>query len=190
MEISVTRNNLWYNNNLISTTGTAQPDNHNVRYRLVENTGTCLFVLAGMTVTETLDPRMVCPFFDVFCPYLPEKLRKPLRFGVRHEDVSILCPNNVLDTIVCLAWLALTEEIAWRPRVWTSIPNQILWKSLLPPGSRQCVAWDYEARTLAVCVSILAWQSLIKIAWRYQNKSKGLDSTLCRLNCCSVHIWA
>ncbi|OWF48465.1 sodium-coupled monocarboxylate transporter 1-like [Mizuhopecten yessoensis] len=44
----------------------------------------------GATKPEELDPRLICAFFDEFCPWLPEKTRKRLRFGVRHgeEDVK------------------------------------------------------------------------------------------------------
>ncbi|KAH3829736.1 hypothetical protein DPMN_102964 [Dreissena polymorpha] len=38
----------------------------------------------GIQDPQELDPKLVCPFFDVFCPYLPKRLRRPLRFGVRH----------------------------------------------------------------------------------------------------------
>ncbi|XP_060071549.1 sodium-coupled monocarboxylate transporter 1-like [Ylistrum balloti] len=42
----------------------------------------------GATKTEELDPRLICPFFDVFFPCLPEKTRKWLRFGVRHGELQ------------------------------------------------------------------------------------------------------
>lgn len=35
-----------------------------------------------------LDPRVICPFFDVFMPFLPESFRCKARCGVRHGDVS------------------------------------------------------------------------------------------------------
>ena len=41
----------------------------------------------GPTDTKTLNPKLICPVFDVFFPWLPEKIRKPLRFGVRHGEV-------------------------------------------------------------------------------------------------------
>ncbi|XP_069124075.1 sodium-coupled monocarboxylate transporter 1-like isoform X1 [Argopecten irradians] len=52
--------------------------------------GLLISFITGATKTKELNPRLICPFFDVFFPCLPEKLRKKLRFGVRHgeEDVK------------------------------------------------------------------------------------------------------
>lgn len=36
-----------------------------------------------------MDPKLFCPIFDVFCPFLPEKIRKPLRFGVQYDKVRV-----------------------------------------------------------------------------------------------------
>ena len=49
--------------------------------------GLLLFLFSGATDPKTLNPKLICPFFDVFFPFLPEKIRKPLRFGVRHGEV-------------------------------------------------------------------------------------------------------
>lgn len=50
--------------------------------------GLIVSFITGYTKPETLDPRLICPVFDVFFPYLPENLRKKLRFGVRHGKES------------------------------------------------------------------------------------------------------
>lgn len=50
--------------------------------------GLLVSFITGHTKPETLDPRLICPFFDVVCPWLPEKIRKRLRFGVRHGEVE------------------------------------------------------------------------------------------------------
>ena len=52
--------------------------------------------IPGATDTSTLNPQLICPVFDIFFPYLPEKIRKPLRFGVRHGEVSHVATNTVL----------------------------------------------------------------------------------------------
>ena len=49
-----------------------------------------VYNVSGPTDPETLDPKLICPVFDVFCWWLPEKTRKSLRFGVKHEVVSFL----------------------------------------------------------------------------------------------------
>lgn len=45
-------------------------------------------IILGPQDPKELDPRLICPLFDILFPYLPEKIRKPLRFGVRHDEVS------------------------------------------------------------------------------------------------------
>jgi hypothetical protein len=46
------------------------------------------YFLLGYTRPSTLDPRLICPVFDVIFPFLPEKILKPLRFGVPHKKVK------------------------------------------------------------------------------------------------------
>ncbi|XP_067673778.1 sodium-dependent multivitamin transporter-like [Haliotis asinina] len=43
--------------------------------------------ITGHTRASTVDPRLICPIFDIIFPFcfLPECIRKPLRFGVNHE---------------------------------------------------------------------------------------------------------
>ncbi|CAC5373186.1 unnamed protein product [Mytilus coruscus] len=42
--------------------------------------------IMGSNDPKSVDPRLICPIFDVLCPYLPERFRKPLRFGIIHKD--------------------------------------------------------------------------------------------------------
>lgn len=48
--------------------------------------GLIISFITGYTRPETLNPKLICPVFDELFPYLPEKIRKPLRFGVRHGE--------------------------------------------------------------------------------------------------------
>ncbi|XP_060555334.1 sodium-dependent multivitamin transporter-like [Ruditapes philippinarum] len=65
---------------------------YTVSYMWYSGIGVCTVVVVGMIVslitgitdTSKLNPKLICPIFDVFFPFLPEKWRKPLRFGVRH----------------------------------------------------------------------------------------------------------
>ena len=41
--------------------------------------------MTGYTRAKNVDPRLMCPIFDVIFPWLPESVRKPLRFGVRYD---------------------------------------------------------------------------------------------------------
>lgn len=49
--------------------------------------GLIVSFITGPTDPKTLNPKLICPFFDVFFPCLPEKIRKKLRFGVRHGEI-------------------------------------------------------------------------------------------------------
>ena len=46
---------------------------------------------SGHKKPKDVDPRLIVPLCDVIFPfcYLPEKIRKPLRFGIEHEGVRI-----------------------------------------------------------------------------------------------------
>uniref|UniRef100_A0A0B7APP5 Sodium-coupled monocarboxylate transporter 1 n=1 Tax=Arion vulgaris TaxID=1028688 RepID=A0A0B7APP5_9EUPU len=54
---------------------------------------TCIVVglgvsfLTGPSNPSELDPRLICPLFDLLFPYLPESILKHLRFGVNHGQV-------------------------------------------------------------------------------------------------------
>ncbi|XP_053394400.1 sodium-dependent multivitamin transporter-like [Mercenaria mercenaria] len=67
---------------------------YTVSYMWYSGIGVCTVVVVGMLVsiitgvtdTSKLNPKLICPFFDIFFPFLPESWRKPLRFGVRHGE--------------------------------------------------------------------------------------------------------
>ncbi|XP_071129767.1 sodium-coupled monocarboxylate transporter 2-like [Mytilus edulis] len=64
-------------------------------------TAVLIVVFVGMIVTmitgkkdpKTIDARLICPVFDVVFPYLPEKILKPLRFGVNHKGKYEIKPT-------------------------------------------------------------------------------------------------
>ncbi|CAG5123374.1 unnamed protein product, partial [Candidula unifasciata] len=47
--------------------------------------GLIVSFITGATKPTELDARVICPIFDILFPFLPESIRKPLRFGVVHE---------------------------------------------------------------------------------------------------------
>lgn len=49
--------------------------------------GLIVSFITGAKKPKDLDPRLICPIFDIVFPlsFLPECIRKPLRFGVVHE---------------------------------------------------------------------------------------------------------
>ncbi|KAK3579427.1 hypothetical protein CHS0354_028225 [Potamilus streckersoni] len=49
--------------------------------------GLIVSFITGKTNPSTLNPKLICPFFDIFFPWLPDKCLQFLRFGVRHEGV-------------------------------------------------------------------------------------------------------
>ncbi|CAG2223366.1 SLC5A6 [Mytilus edulis] len=48
--------------------------------------GLIVSFMTGYTDPKSVDARFICPIFDVLCPYLPEKILKPLRFGIVHKN--------------------------------------------------------------------------------------------------------
>ncbi|XP_076458281.1 sodium-coupled monocarboxylate transporter 1-like [Babylonia areolata] len=52
---------------------------------LVWGVGMAVSLCTGLTRPTSLDARLILPFFDKLFPYLPEKILKPLRFGIVHE---------------------------------------------------------------------------------------------------------
>lgn len=52
---------------------------------LVWGFGMTVSAFTGLVKPRTLDPRLIIPIFDLMFPYLPEKILKPLRFGIVHE---------------------------------------------------------------------------------------------------------
>ncbi|KAH3695821.1 hypothetical protein DPMN_083279 [Dreissena polymorpha] len=63
----------------------------------------CVSFLTCHTDPKTIDSRLMCPIFDVLFPWLPEKIRKPLRFGVIYGRTDE--PNGDfkvrLDDVTC-----------------------------------------------------------------------------------------
>lgn len=65
-------------------------------------TAVLIVVVVGMTVSlitgkndpRTIDARLICPIFDVVFPYLPERILKPLRFGVNHKGKYDIKPTQ------------------------------------------------------------------------------------------------
>ncbi|CAG2198860.1 SLC5A6 [Mytilus edulis] len=47
--------------------------------------GLIVSFITGPTRAADLDPKLICPLFDILFPYLPEKIKKPMRFGVNHK---------------------------------------------------------------------------------------------------------
>ncbi|KAL4240918.1 Sodium-coupled monocarboxylate transporter 1 [Mactra antiquata] len=47
--------------------------------------GLIVSFITGRQDPTKIDARLICPLFDIVFPFLPEKARKPLRFGVKHE---------------------------------------------------------------------------------------------------------
>ncbi|KAH9498360.1 hypothetical protein Btru_008087 [Bulinus truncatus] len=50
--------------------------------------GLVVSFITGYTKPKDVDPKLICPIFDIIFPFsfLPECIRKPLRFGVNHKD--------------------------------------------------------------------------------------------------------
>ncbi|WAQ97427.1 SC5A6-like protein [Mya arenaria] len=55
---------------------------------VVVGVGLIVSFFTGPRKPSELDPRLQIPLFDKICPFLPEKILKPLRFGVRYEDIK------------------------------------------------------------------------------------------------------
>ena len=56
--------------------------------------------VSGPPKPEELDPKLISPLFDILPPFrfLPERWRKPLRFGVIHEGVCIFVSLSFIYT--------------------------------------------------------------------------------------------
>ncbi|XP_021352347.1 sodium-dependent multivitamin transporter-like [Mizuhopecten yessoensis] len=62
--------------------------------------GIIVSLITGRTDPKSLDPRLICPIFDVFLPFLPERWRRRLWFGVRHDEVKDDKPVNDIELAV------------------------------------------------------------------------------------------
>ncbi|XP_046554577.1 sodium-coupled monocarboxylate transporter 2-like [Haliotis rubra] len=98
---------------------------------VVSVVGSIVSLLTGPVKPESVDPRLVCPLFDKLLPFLPERVLKPLRFGVdyegkysetatdhhQHEDVS-----EMKDKFISLRHTAENtdehaEDLTWNKRL-------------------------------------------------------------------------
>ncbi|KAK3582707.1 hypothetical protein CHS0354_013059 [Potamilus streckersoni] len=52
--------------------------------------GLIVSFVTGRTKANEMDPRLMAPLFDIIFPFLPEKILKPLRFGVRYNMIKHL----------------------------------------------------------------------------------------------------
>lgn len=77
--------------------------------------GMIVSLITGVTDTTKLNPKLICPFFDIFFPFLPERWRKPLRFGVRHGEELEEFEQKKEEKKERLASLSLDEEIRAAP---------------------------------------------------------------------------
>ncbi|XP_069124073.1 sodium-coupled monocarboxylate transporter 2-like [Argopecten irradians] len=46
--------------------------------------------ITGFNKPKEADPRLICPLFDILFPYLPEAIRKPMRFGVDYSQLETM----------------------------------------------------------------------------------------------------
>ncbi|XP_071106912.1 sodium-dependent multivitamin transporter-like [Haliotis cracherodii] len=66
---------------------------YTLSYLYYTPTAMAILVIVGLIVSfitgprepSSIDPRLICPLFDCLFPCLPEKILKPLRFGVSHK---------------------------------------------------------------------------------------------------------
>ncbi|KAK7484710.1 hypothetical protein BaRGS_00024118 [Batillaria attramentaria] len=66
---------------------------------IVWGVGMAISACTGFVKPTSLDPRLVLPIFDKLFPYLPERILKPLRFGVIHEGKYDLPPAKSSQSI-------------------------------------------------------------------------------------------
>ncbi|XP_048248845.1 sodium-coupled monocarboxylate transporter 2-like [Haliotis rufescens] len=60
--------------------------------------GSIVSFLTGPVKSESLEPRLICPLFDMLFPFLPECVLKPLRFGIVHEGkYAVADPDQDVD---------------------------------------------------------------------------------------------
>lgn len=67
---------------------------YNVSYLWYNVFAVFIVIIVGMIVSlatgcqdpKQVDPKLICPIFDILCPYLPEKFKEKLHFGVNHKN--------------------------------------------------------------------------------------------------------
>ncbi|KAK7111370.1 sodium-coupled monocarboxylate transporter 1-like [Littorina saxatilis] len=67
---------------------------------IVWGVGLIVSAITGFIKPTTVDPRLILPVFDKLFPYLPEKVLKPLRFGIVHEGKYNLPPSKSVNLSV------------------------------------------------------------------------------------------
>ncbi|XP_045212324.2 sodium-dependent multivitamin transporter-like [Mercenaria mercenaria] len=81
---------------------------YTLSYLWYSATALAIVVIVGMVVSlitgrqdpKKIDARLICPLFDVIFPFLPEKLRKPLRFGVKHDGKYDTEPKHTQEPLM------------------------------------------------------------------------------------------
>lgn len=81
---------------------------YTLSYLWYSATALAIVVIVGMLVSfitgrqdpKKIDARLICPVFDIFFPFLPEKVRKPLRFGVKHEGKYDAEPKHTQEPLI------------------------------------------------------------------------------------------
>ncbi|KAL5019106.1 hypothetical protein ScPMuIL_004828 [Solemya velum] len=51
---------------------------------VVVGVGLIISFMTGPKKGKDVDPALICPIVDIFLPFLPESIRRPMRFGVKH----------------------------------------------------------------------------------------------------------
>ena len=84
----------------------------------------CVFVLAGPTKPGDVDPKLLCPIFDMFCCYLPQRARRWLRCGTDAYTYvcSHLCVFISACNILCLPY-TLNLNLGNATRIFETNPN-------------------------------------------------------------------
>jgi Na+/proline symporter len=88
-----------------STTTTEEPilyDFYRMSYQWYTGLGMIICVgvsllvsfLTGYTKPSAIDSRLMCPIFDIMFPFLPEKVLKPMRFGVVYDKNEKYITND------------------------------------------------------------------------------------------------
>ncbi|KAL8559128.1 hypothetical protein ACOMHN_046176 [Nucella lapillus] len=92
--------------------------------------GLIVSFISGATKPSSLDPRLICPLFDILFPWLPECILRPLRFGVQHEKKYERYEQKMIELKA-----SLDQEM--KINVDHSAPSQpqAVVKSLEPPGT-------------------------------------------------------
>ncbi|CAL1529894.1 unnamed protein product [Lymnaea stagnalis] len=77
-------------------------------YMYLAPVGTVVTVIVSLVVSfisgyvrpSSLDPKLICPIFDVVFPFLPECVLRPLRFGIDHKEKYTKTGSSAQPTTV------------------------------------------------------------------------------------------